>query len=244
MKKKSNINTFLKQQRERLKNVDYSTKSTEGLDSFPLNKFQCLYIHNFESSRITYQKGVFEFLGYKPEEFNSQLAHSYFHPDDKEVVLRIIQASVEYAADNSLYLAGNVYLTYRLRKKNGEYIKVLRQSNVFEADKNGRIISNLSLLTDISYMNSSNCVEWKFDVEGVDQEAFKKYVGHQYEDFFSKRELEIIYEINNGLNSEEIGKLLFISKHTVDTHRRNILKKVGCKNSIELITFCQQNGVL
>lgn len=244
MKKKSNINTFLKQQRERLKNVDYSTKSTEGLDSFPLNKYQCLYIHNFVSSSITYQKGVFEFLGYKPEEFNSHLIHSYFHPDDKEIVLRIIQASVNYAAENQLNLAGNVYLTYRLRKKNGEYIKVLRQSNVFEADKNGRIISNLSLITDISYMSSSNSVEWKFDVEGLDQEEFKKYVGHQYEDLFSTRELEIIHEINNGLNSEEIGKTLFISKHTVDTHRRNILKKVGCKNSIELITFCQQNGIL
>lgn len=244
MKEKSNINIFLKQQRERLKNVEYSTKSTEGLESFPLNESQCLYVHNFESSSITFQKGVFDFLGYKPEDFNSELVHNYFHPHDKEIVLRIIQASVDYAAENSLFLNGNVYVTYRLQKRNGEYIKVLRQSNVFETDKSGKIISNLSLLTDISYMNTSNCVEWKFDVDGLNQEAFKKYVGNQYENFFSHRELEIIREINNGLSSEEIGELLFISKHTVDTHRRNILKKVNCKNSIELIAFCRQIGIV
>jgi DNA-binding CsgD family transcriptional regulator len=244
MKAKTDINTFLKNQREKLKTVEYSKKSTESLESYPINKFQCIYVHNFKNSQITYQKGVFDFLGYKPEEFTSELIHSYFHPHDKEIVLRIIQASVDYAVANNLNLSGNVYLTYRIKKKNGEYIKVLRQSNVFETDKKGKIISNISVLTDISYMNTSNCVEWKFDVDGLDQEAFKKYVGHQYEDFFSQRELEIIHEINNGLSSEEIGELLFISKHTVDTHRRNILKKVGCKNSIELITFCRQIGLV
>ncbi|MEX1193216.1 MAG: PAS domain-containing protein [Brumimicrobium sp.] len=243
-KEKSDINTFLKQQRKKLKDIENPIKSFDGLNSYPLNAFQCLYVHNFQSSTITYQKGVFEFLGYTPEEFNSQLAHSYFHPDDKETVLRIIQAAVGYAVDHGLCKNGHLYLTYRLRKKNGEYIKVLRQSNIFEVDKNGRLISNMSLLTDISYMNTSNCVEWKFDAKGIDQEAFKKYVGHQYENYFSPRELEIISGINRGLNSEEIGNLHFISKHTVDTHRRNILKKAGCKNSIELISFCRQNGVI
>jgi len=244
MKEKSDINTFLKQQREKLKNIEVSPKSFDGLNSYPINRSQCLYVHNFQTLSITYQKGVFEFLGYTPEEFDSQLAHSYFHPDDKEIVLRIIQAAVGYAVDHNLFQDGHLYLTYRLRKKNGEYIKVLRQSNVFEVDKKGRLISNVSLLTDISYMNTSNCVEWKFDAKGLDQETFKKYVGHQYENFFSPRELEIIHGISAGLSSLNIAEKHFISKHTVDTHRRKILKKAGCKNALEFIDFCRQNGIL
>lgn len=244
MKENNDINTFLKLQREKLKGKDTSIKSFDGLDSYPLNTSQCLYVHNFQSSSVTYQRGVFEFLGYTAEEFNSQLVHSFFHPDDKEIVLRIIQASVGYAVDNGLFEDGHLYLTYRLTKKNGEFIKVLRQSNIFEVDKNGRLVSNVSLLTDISYMETSNCVEWKFDAKGLDQEVFKKYVGHQYENFFSARQLEIIKGIGDGLSSEDIGELLFISKHTVDTHRRKILKKSGCKNALELISFCRKNGVI
>lgn len=243
MKKVNDINFFLKQQRERLRSFKVLNKSFEGLENYPLSASQCLYVYNFQTSKVIYQRGVFQFLGYTPEEFNSELALSYFHPDDKELVLRIIQATVAYATDHDIYQHGYLNLTFRLRKKNGEYIKVHRQSKVFEVNEKGSIISNISLLTDISYMNTSNCVEWKFDAKGLDQETFRKYVGHEYENFFSSREMEIINGINSGLSSEEIAKLHFISKHTVDTHRRNILKKAGCKNSIELIEFCRQNGI-
>jgi DNA-binding CsgD family transcriptional regulator len=37
------------------------------------------------------------------------------------------------------------------------------------------------------------------------------------------------------LTSKEIGLKLFISKTTVDTHRRNILEKTGAKNTTELL---------
>lgn len=42
---------------------------------------------------------------------------------------------------------------------------------------------------------------------------------------FTKRELEILSHISEGLSSKQIANRLFISKNTVDTHRRNILKK-------------------
>jgi DNA-binding NarL/FixJ family response regulator len=45
----------------------------------------------------------------------------------------------------------------------------------------------------------------------------------------SEREYEIMQLVEQGKTSREIGEILFISKHTVDTHRRNILKKIGQK---------------
>jgi DNA-binding NarL/FixJ family response regulator len=243
MNNKNNITTFLDQQREKLKDVKRVSRSREGLENYPISRSQCLYLHDFQSQDIVYQKGVFEFLGYSAEEFNSELVHNFFHPEDKPIVLRVIQASVRYAIEHKLSHDAHLYLTYRVRKKNGSFIKVLRQSSVFETDENGRLISNLSMLSDVSYMNTSNVVEWKFHADELDEKAFKRYIGQQYESIFSTRQLEIIRGIGKGLNSEEIGKELFISKHTVDTHRRNILKQSGCKNSVELITFCKKNGI-
>ena len=44
---------------------------------------------------------------------------------------------------------------------------------------------------------------------------------------FSDREFEIIKLIKEGFDSEQIAEKLFLSKHTVNTHRKNILDKTG-----------------
>ncbi|NQU32222.1 MAG: response regulator transcription factor [Bacteroidetes bacterium] len=35
-----------------------------------------------------------------------------------------------------------------------------------------------------------------------------------------------------------------MSKHTVDTHRRNILKKTGLSNTVELIIYAIRSGIV
>lgn len=60
----------------------------------------------------------------------------------------------------------------------------------------------------------------------------------------SKRELQIIRALSEGLNSKAIGEKIFISRHTVDTYRRAILEKTNCKNSAELIKFASKNGLI
>lgn len=60
----------------------------------------------------------------------------------------------------------------------------------------------------------------------------------------SKRELEIIGLICQEYSSTEIAEKLFISKATVDVHRKNILQKTGAKNLVGLIRFAIQNGIV
>ena len=43
----------------------------------------------------------------------------------------------------------------------------------------------------------------------------------------SEREFEIVTLLSNQLSSKEIAKQLCISSHTVDSHRRNIIAKLG-----------------
>ncbi len=60
----------------------------------------------------------------------------------------------------------------------------------------------------------------------------------------SKQEKEVIKLIIKGLTSKEIGEALFVSKTTVDTHRRNIYKKLEISNSSTLIKFAHENNLL
>lgn len=60
----------------------------------------------------------------------------------------------------------------------------------------------------------------------------------------STRELEIIRLIADQLTTAEIAKKLFISKHTVESHRQNILLKLGLKNTAGLVKYAIQKGLL
>jgi len=58
----------------------------------------------------------------------------------------------------------------------------------------------------------------------------------------SKREFEILKLVVEEYSSKEISELLFISSRTVETHRKNILSKLGVKNSLGLIRlFVESN---
>jgi len=61
---------------------------------------------------------------------------------------------------------------------------------------------------------------------------------------FTQREIEIIQLLADGHTNKEIGVKLFISHRTVDTHRTNILKKVGVNNVAGLISFAIKNGLV
>ncbi len=61
--------------------------------------------------------------------------------------------------------------------------------------------------------------------------------------FLLKENLEVIKEVCKKVATDEIAKNLYISKHTVATHRKNILKKSECHSVDELINFCSGIGI-
>ncbi|MGB4972094.1 MAG: response regulator transcription factor [Cyclobacteriaceae bacterium] len=60
----------------------------------------------------------------------------------------------------------------------------------------------------------------------------------------TERELEVLLLITDELSSEEIAEKLFISKRTVDSHRKNILSKTKVKTLVGLMKFAFQYGLV
>lgn len=58
------------------------------------------------------------------------------------------------------------------------------------------------------------------------------------------RETEILKLIAEEYSNPEIAEKLFISQRTVDTHRRNLLDKLGVKNTAGLVKYAIQKGIL
>jgi len=53
----------------------------------------------------------------------------------------------------------------------------------------------------------------------------------------TKREKEILKLISDEMTNAEIAEKLFVSPRTIDTHRRNLLQKIGAKNTVGLVKF-------
>ena len=60
----------------------------------------------------------------------------------------------------------------------------------------------------------------------------------------TKREKEVCHLLALGHTNSEVGKKLFISERTVETHRTNIMAKLELRNRAELVRFAIDNGLL
>lgn len=60
----------------------------------------------------------------------------------------------------------------------------------------------------------------------------------------TKREIEVLRLIAEEYSNPEIAEKLYISIRTVDTHRRNLLEKLGAKNTAGLVKYAIKKGLI
>lgn len=60
----------------------------------------------------------------------------------------------------------------------------------------------------------------------------------------TRREHEVLVAISEELTTQEISEKLFISPKTVETHRMNLMSKLGAKNSVGIIKIAIENQLL
>lgn len=136
---------------------------------------------------------------------------------------------------------------YRILKPDGKAIRILEQNTVFQNDASGDITHLLGTCNDIT--------QWKRN--GTQLASLASSINQQYflftaentaaarpQSLLSKRELEIVKLISEGRSSKYIADKLFISFHTVNTHRQKMIEKTGTKNTGELVQFAARNGLI
>ena len=60
----------------------------------------------------------------------------------------------------------------------------------------------------------------------------------------TKRELEVLLLMAEGLNNKEIGERLFVSERTIVGHKSNLMAKTNTKNTVSLLAFAIRNGLI
>ncbi len=60
----------------------------------------------------------------------------------------------------------------------------------------------------------------------------------------SDRETEVLRQLAEGKTTQQIADSLFVSIHTINSHRKNIMKKLGFKSPVEMIVYAVKNEIL
>ncbi len=92
-----------------------------------------------------------------------------------------------------------------------------------------------------------SCAAGRAELTGTFEEVFRKqgFVDDvQSDQQLSERENEILRLVALGLTNNEIGEKLFISVHTVMTHRKNITRKLGIKTVSGLTVYAILNKLI
>jgi DNA-binding CsgD family transcriptional regulator/PAS domain-containing protein len=207
-----------------------------------------LYVFDYRAGRLTYHRGFDEVLGYHSDEVGFELLYRAMHPEDAPVIARLSEATIremDRIRNPKDLFEMTLSVDYRIRKKSGKYIKVLRQTAVFEVDQqSGKVISTFSLCKDISAIKKSATIGWQIHggaMSRVDLRGVLQYMNRMHY-HPSPREMDILGLMCEGKPSKQIAAELGLSTLTVNTHRANLLKRTGLKNTAELITHAVQEG--
>jgi len=127
------------------------------------------------------------------------------------------------------------------------FISMFEQSNVIQNCRTAGAEGFLPKTSDASIVKEAIRKILGGDVVYIkNREPVQKEEGHILLTgtfLLSNREKEIISLIKSGNRSKVIADLLSISEYTVQTHRRNIFKKLKIVSVSELIAFAYDNGL-
>ena len=192
--------------------------------------------------------------GYTNDEFlekGIELFLQSVHPDDVGIILEgiyptMVQEVTKLPIEDRTKV--QIQYNYRFRRKSGEYIDLMEQVYILELDENGMAAL---LLGNVIILDRNEELPIKLTIKLINDAGFSESIYtntfrsvQDQLDGITKREVDILRNLATGKTSQEIGEVLFISRHTVDTHRRNLLKKLGCKSVVDLTRVAFRNGLL
>lgn len=212
------------------------------------------FILNFSNQQLEYvHPSVEEILGCTPENFSIEYVFAQMHPEDASEIQLKESAAIDFFYNKiPVEKIANYKSTYTFRIKgpDGTWKNILHQSIALQIAENGKIHHSLSVHTDISFLNQ--LPDKTISFIGIKGEPSYYALSTNPENLLqreldfeiSPREREVILLLSEGLSSKQIGTILYISVHTVETHRRNLLRKTGAKNTLELAVFCLKRGLI
>lgn len=209
-------------------------------------------LHDTSVNRFLYMSDKNKILGnYNPEDFTSEVGVDFSFSNIQVqqrsaallIQLKVISYGFEYPHACLNNITGN--MTFQYKRKGGDYFQLLQKAMVVETDSDGYPLLYLRYIYDVSHLVKPSV---GLIINGIDETLIWTYNANnkslEQVNLLSAQEKKILGLLAQGKQSKEIADMLFISSHTIDTHRRNLLKKTNCIDTTALITFAKMTGLI
>ena len=131
---------------------------------------------------------------------------------------------------------------YRIRTPDDNGLRMKEEFQILETDPRGNIWLSLSIVDVSPNQNLKEPMSSRLVNHKTGEIISFAEVSSVFE--LTKREKEILQLISDGNVSKQIAEKLYISVHTVNTHRQNILEKMSVTNTAEAIRLASRMGIL
>lgn len=199
-------------------------------------------------------------VGIRHELANMDTLLSVAPPEELEMIEKkekIVYEFIQSFKNPQDILSYKIVYTYRCKGLKNKIQTMMFQSTILTLTETGKIEHAFVIHSDISYLGNVT-TDWVSFISLDDKPSYlnikaestrfdPKFSSQKKTNFTSeltKRELEIVKLMSQGLSASAISEKLFISFHTARTHRKNILFKTNSKNTAELIAKCLAEGVV
>jgi DNA-binding CsgD family transcriptional regulator len=217
------------------------------LDEIMKQNNQFFYIGDLVLFKIIYtSKQSLDMMGIEPAALSGIDYFRSLHPD--EINRHNLGRTMLLKLAHELFTAENGYRilssNYRMKNAEGNYSNFLMQFYIYYSTIPYKSVFTFKVQTNI-------------DGFKIHKQGFHYYLGEDLSNFrypdlellmkgngFSRREYDVVNLLEKGLSSEQIAEKLFLSPNTVNTHRRNILRKSGKANMTEVIHDLKEIGLL
>jgi len=229
------------------KGINSNDPLIQELDKMLVEHKQFFFVGDMMQIKILYTStGCFEMTGIESADLSPHHFFEFIHKSEYERFS--LARTMFFKLSQDLYGEERgesiISITLKLCRPDGECINVLDQHLLFYQEIPVKTVYLFQVLTNIESIKKIK--DGYYYYVGKDKSMFRypdeKMLNHGK--IFSTREFEIIRLVALGLNSEQIGDKLFLSPHTVNKHRRNILKKSGRSHVSDLIYSLKEQGLL
>lgn len=183
-------------------------------------------LFNVDKQEFEYcSQSVKQVLGYQPETLIGlgwDFWYSLLKPKERQAVKQKL-SNIIFC--DSPGMCKNSF-SYHIKKTDGNWINVKHEIH------HKRYVQKLIALSFI-YDNSER--ELINRHLGIPQQFNSESNFNRVANDVTEREKQVLKLIACGLSSRQIAQKLYISRHTVISHRKNLIKKFGVKNTAELV---------
>jgi len=234
-----------------MNNIDINLKMEQlfSIEKIKLVNVDFIYAVDVAGQGICFERNMGAYLGYPTEQLKAIKVLNLLHPEEQRQIVRLVGRIKDYVRNTGKDgMACTFTLCHHLKKSNGQYIKILRSIRPLSADSQQHVTHYYCMCLDVSrhHLPEGVTIDVRlpahFHQTREEVLSFFAEILSQENPRFSDRELEVLRVWSSTDSTEYATSTLGISERTIETHLKNMRRKLGVRRTMDVVLFAKERG--